>query len=214
MSKAVPNHQGDAGKDAGTPTQFNELLASGSVGSPCRRLKASPWSRACEAFEVSTRQPREVPSPALVAAWERLGLQRPELVPMWAAWWLADGFDGIGLRELAGLSGHDPRDVHDLLPAALADIGVALPSELDACAVALDALANEVLAGTRTELDAVEVIERIVDSMWPSREILKEPLGSIYGIDDEWGTGWGRTIPELRAAVQDACRRQVDRNDP
>src|SRR5690242_2092359 len=49
----------------------------------------------------------EVPTPEMVAAWMVLGVLRPEAVPMWAAWWLVEGFDGEAVRALAGLSGKD-----------------------------------------------------------------------------------------------------------
>jgi hypothetical protein len=51
-------------------------------------------------------------------------------VPLWAAHWLVDGYDGEALRTLAGLSGFDPYDVREILPAALADCAVAIPESL------------------------------------------------------------------------------------
>ncbi len=35
------------------------------------------------------------------------------------------------------------------------------------------------------------------------------PLGQLYGIDDEWEAGWGRTDTELRAATRQACLDQL-----
>ena len=64
------------------------------------------------------------PTPALVAAWLAMDTLRAESVPMWAANWLVQGYDGMSLAELAGLSGRDTREVRDLLPAALEDAGV------------------------------------------------------------------------------------------
>ncbi len=66
----------------------------------------------------------KVPSPLLVASWERLGLLPTEQVPLWAAYWIAGGHDGPALAYLAGLHGDDPREVHDALPEALMDCGV------------------------------------------------------------------------------------------
>ena len=45
---------------------------------------------------------------------------------MLAARWLAEGRDGEALRELASLSGRE-REINDLWPAALAEVGVHLP---------------------------------------------------------------------------------------
>jgi hypothetical protein len=40
-------------------------------------------------------------------------------------------------------------------------------------------------------------------------EILRQPLGAEYGIDDEWVGGWGRTDEQLREAVRAACSRKI-----
>ena len=45
----------------------------------------------------------ETPTPGLVAAWLVMGTLRAESVPMWAANWLVQGYDGMSLAELAGL---------------------------------------------------------------------------------------------------------------
>ena len=63
--------------------------------------------------DLPTSALSEVPSPVLVASWERLGLLATDRVPMWAAYWIAGGRDGQALRYLAGLHGDDPREVHD-----------------------------------------------------------------------------------------------------
>lgn len=42
-----------------------------------------------------------------------------------------------------------------------------------------------------------------------SSEVIDVPLGGLYGVDDEWGAGWGRSVEELRTAVRAACREQV-----
>lgn len=40
-------------------------------------------------------------------------------------------------------------------------------------------------------------------------EMLELTLGDLYGLHDEWGTGWGRTESQLIAAVRAACTEQV-----
>ena len=99
--------------------------------------------------------PDDVPSPALVAAWEKLGILRPERVPLWAAHWIVAGHDGERLICLAGLHGDDPHDVHDALPGALQDCGVPWPeSDVAAATVAatVTAACEEQLAASRLPL--------------------------------------------------------------
>ena len=75
-----------------------------------------------------------------------------ETVPWYAAAWLLDGHDSHTLRELAGLNGRDPHAVRDLLPAALAEIGIALPTtDLAAATDAFRHLAELCLAGRAGE---------------------------------------------------------------
>jgi hypothetical protein len=50
-----------------------------------------------------------------------------ERVPLWAAHWLAAGYDGEVLAALAGPHGDDPHAVRDLLVAALAECGITTP---------------------------------------------------------------------------------------
>ena len=68
------------------------------------------------------------PSPRTVAVSLVLEMLAVERAPWWAAHWLAEGHDGQALRELAGLNGTDPRAVRDLLPTALAETGIELPT--------------------------------------------------------------------------------------
>jgi hypothetical protein len=79
----------------------------------------------------------EIPTPELVAAWVALDTVPSERIPHWAAHWLVQGHDGETLRKLAGLSGTDPHEVHDILPEALAHCTAAIPdSEAAAAQVA------------------------------------------------------------------------------
>jgi hypothetical protein len=150
-----------------------------------------------------------VPSPELVAAWFVLGQARLERVPWWAAHWLLAGRDGQSLRELAGLNGRDPHEVRDLLPAALAEMSVALPPTAVAAAVVVfDDLARRCLAGEAGERWVVQVVEDVVTRTGYSFEVAELPLGRLHGFDDEWGAGWGRTVEELKAAIRAACAEQ------
>ncbi|MFD7075841.1 hypothetical protein ACFV9G_16655 [Nocardioides sp. NPDC059952] len=157
-----------------------------------------------------TTNPEDVPSLALVSAWETLGTLRTELVPIWAAHWLAQGLDGEGIVALASLGPSDIREVHDLLPDALVDAGVEPISRAGAAArLAFDHVARMHLdgkAGWRWVLTAVTGV--FVQNDY-GREFHNEPLGALYGLEDEVAGGWGRRLEEIEAEVHDACERQI-----
>ena len=152
----------------------------------------------------------ETPTPAFVAAWLALDTLRAESVPMWAATWLVQGYDGESVAELAGLSGRDTREVRDLLPAALADAGVdPLSSRQAALKVAYDHIATMHLSGRAHWTWAVnQVVELVIGNGYAS-EVFEQPLGALWGIDDELGEPWSRTEDELAGIVRQACIEQV-----
>jgi hypothetical protein len=152
----------------------------------------------------------EVPSPLLVASWERLGLLPADRVPLWAAHWIASGHDGEALVYLAGLHGDDPREVHDVLREALVDCGAEMPgSDVAVATVAFTHVARlhvNGLAGLQWVLSQMSLI--VVRSGY-SAGVMDLPLGGLFGVDDEWGAGWGRSIDELAAIVREACEGQL-----
>jgi hypothetical protein len=154
----------------------------------------------------------QTPTPALVAAWLALDILRAESVPMWAANWLVQGYDGTSLAELAGLSGRDPREVRDLLPAALTDAGVdPLSSTQAALKVAYDHIATMHLTGRVRWTWVVNQVVGLVIGNGYAAEALEPPLGQLWGIDDEPGEPWSRTDDELAGVVRQACIEQVQR---
>lgn len=159
---------------------------------------------------TATGQPDSVPSPLLVAAWERLGVLRPERVPLWAAYWIADGYDGEQLVHLAGLHSDDPCDVHEALPSAIQDCGVPWPeSDVAAATVAFTHLARMHLAGQAEALWVAQKVEEVVLNSGYSEGVIALPLGQVYGITDAWGAGWGGTDEQLAEAVRVACEDQL-----
>ncbi|MDQ2813088.1 MAG: hypothetical protein M3Z75_14740 [Actinomycetota bacterium] len=159
---------------------------------------------------TAAHQPDSVPSPLLVAAWERLGVLRPESVPMWAAYWIAAGYDGENLIYLAGLHGDDPREVHDSLPGALQDCTVPWPeSDVAAAIVAFRNLAQMHLAGQAGPLWVAQKAEEVVFRSGYSKDVMALPLGQVQGTRDAWETGWGGTKAELAATVRKACEEQL-----
>lgn len=156
----------------------------------------------------------DVPSPSVVAAWLVLGMIAGERVPWWTAYWLADGYDGPAMRELAGLGSNDTYTIHDLLPVALAEAGVALPdSDVAAAAACFRHLAGMWRDGLASERWVAQKVEEIVARSDYSVAVMDLPLGHLYGLGDEWDGGWGMTAAELEATVRDACARQLDDND-
>jgi hypothetical protein len=155
--------------------------------------------------------PGEVPSPPLVAAWARLDMVPAEHLPLWAAHWLAGGHDGDALRTLAGMSAtDDPRDIRDILPGALADCGITIPgSDSAAARVAFTHLARMHAGGQASERWILGKVCEIALRSDYADSVLSHPLGAIAGLDDEWGTGWGRTEEELKAEISKACAAQL-----
>lgn len=152
------------------------------------------------------------PTPALVAAWLALDTLPTELVPMWAADWLAAGLDGAALGRLAGLSGSDPHDVRDLLPEALAEAGAPVPPVTVATAtVAYDHAARLCMDGFASERWVTQKVEELYVNSGYDNDLLEPPLGAVYGLDDEWEGGWGRTPDQLATAVRAACAAQLGR---
>lgn len=39
--------------------------------------------------------------------------------------------------------------------------------------------------------------------------LFDEPLGAVYGLDDELTGGWGRQATEIEQAVREACEWQA-----
>lgn len=152
----------------------------------------------------------ETPTPVLVAAWLALGSLRAESVPLWAANWLVQGYDGALLAELAGLSGRDTREVRDLLPAALADAGVdSLSARQAALKVAYDHIANMHLTGRVRWAWVVNQVVELVIANGYADEAFEQPLGEMWRIDDEPGEPWSRTDDELAEIVRRACIEQL-----
>lgn len=151
-----------------------------------------------------------VPSPNTVAARFVLGIAATERIPWWAAQWLADGHDGPALRELAGLDGRDPHAVNDLVPAAMAEMGVDVPTTTAAATGEEFRHAAELhLSGQASARWVAQQVEQIVPRADYSDDVLDLPLGRLYGIEDEWEGGWGRTVEELSAEIHAKCVDQL-----
>lgn len=157
-----------------------------------------------------TERNTPAPPPGTLAAWFVLGVAPAENVPWWAAQWLADGYDGPALRELAGLNGRDPHEVNDLLPAALAEMGVRMPSSAVAAASeAFRQMAEMCLSGRAGERWVAQQVEDVVARTDYRGDVIDLPLGRLYGVEDEWEGGWGATVEELKKTVRTRCAEQL-----
>ncbi|WP_280261779.1 hypothetical protein [Nocardia abscessus] len=152
----------------------------------------------------------EIPTPELVAAWVALDTVPSERIPLWAGHWLVQGHDGETLRKLAGLSGTDPHEVHDILPEALADCTAAIPdSDAAAAQVAFSKLARMHADNRATERWVLDKVCEIVARSGYADSVIALPLGQIFDLEEEWGACWGRTEQQLAYEIQNACRAQL-----
>lgn len=177
-----------------------------------QEARAAGW----EGLVVQGTMPEQsaTPDPFVVAAWFVLDRVALERVPWWAAEWLTQGYDGETLRYLAGEDGNDIHKIKDLLPGALAEMNVIAPlSATDAAAVALDDVARKCRDGSITERDATELVTHIMAAADYPVELYELPLGSLFGLEDEWDAGWGRGHEVLQREVQRACAAQLDHRE-
>lgn len=133
-----------------------------------------------------------VPPVVAFALWE-LGWFRVQELPMMAAVWLAEGFDGPDLRVLAGLTRGEINEVReDLWRSALADAGVDV-ARVRVHRTAAPFLAERQLAGEMSERE-------LCHTLWSHGEdvdaaIADEDLQAfVYRWDDLLDT-WTRLRP-------------------
>jgi hypothetical protein len=161
--------------------------------------------------------------PVVAAALRQLGPLDDRDLPMLAAHWVAQGRGGEVLVELAGLHGNE-REIADLWPAAVAEVGVTVPVPRDRL-VSLPWVAGQVAAGRRP-------LGWLVTVLWPPVYVGSEPDAAapdaeeqlldeiVYNLDDilefaERAAGdaaqrtrwWRRHGREEATRVEDALRQ-------
>ena len=165
-------------------------------------------------IQGALKESSEAPEPPVVAAWFVLDRVALERVPWWAAEWLVQGYDGPNLRVLAGEHGDDIYKIRDLLPVALAEMQVTPPSSAtEAAVVALDHVARQCRDGLISERDTTELVTHIFAAADYPVELYDLPLGGLFGLEDEWDSGWGRGSKVLQSEVQRACAAQLTRRN-
>jgi hypothetical protein len=63
--------------------------------------------------------------------------------------------------------------------------------------------------GKASERWIVDKVSEVLARSSYANSVIALPLGRLYGLDDEWGAGWGRTDTELRAVTRQACLDQL-----
>jgi hypothetical protein len=123
---------------------------------------------------------------------------------------LADGHDGEALRELAGLNDRDVVAIDRLLEHALNDTGTAMPANDRAAATTVFVdIARQFADHRLNERAVVTAVDEVVHKGDYSDDVIELPVGQLFVIEDEWIGGWGRTEPELKAVIQQACKAQL-----
>ncbi|MGI5171484.1 hypothetical protein ACQEU3_44775 [Spirillospora sp. CA-253888] len=160
---------------------------------------------------MNTGDDAATPSPQEVALWFPLNLVRIERVPWWAARWLADGYEGEDLRELAGLDDSDPRAIRDLVPLVLAEMQVQVaPTLLAAARQAFRYVAQQRSSGRADERWVLQQVESIVVATGYDDQILDLPLGEVFHLSDAWNEPWGPPLEELKASIRTRCSEQLN----
>lgn len=130
----------------------------------------------------------------------RFGVLLPEHLPRIATELLTCGADTPALRRLAGLDlgPFDPRDALELFWDVLLDLGID-----DGQDAAVGVAAR--LLGTAAQvhrLSTGDVLRRFyrlaVAADYPNDH---EAVMRLYGLDDEWNGGWGRTREQIESEV-------------
>ena len=180
------------------------------AGRQSRRIGWRQFVRSVSLGAVPPDDVESVPSPTLVAAWEALGTLRTEQAPMWAAHWLAQGLDGEGIVTLACLNPSDTRAIHDAIPDALRDAGGDPFTETAAAArLTFAHIARMHLRGKGSWRWVLTSVTGTFEQNDWAPEFYDEPLGSLFGLDDEVSGGWGRSDADIAAVVREACDRQL-----
>jgi hypothetical protein len=158
---------------------------------------------------MTTRKPSTSKTASTVAAEYVLGSLDTERVPWYAADWLAEGYDGTSLRELAGLDDTEPRRIADLLPAALAEMKVSMPTPGEAADEWFDRVATRLLDRQISEREASQVTSAFVSWNLHIDEIWRTPFTDLHIMVDEWDQPWGRSNAELAAEVRQLCTHHL-----
>jgi hypothetical protein len=144
----------------------------------------------------------------LVSALVEVGIAPSERIPLWAAHWLVDGHDGDALRTLAGLSGKDSNDVHDVVADALDECGAPLTEDVVAAVgFVFTETARRYAPGT--DRAVLGVVDRVLYLPDVPRAVWEMPLAGLHTLLYEWDCDHCRPTEEIRVLVRQACAEQL-----
>jgi hypothetical protein len=110
---------------------------------------------------------------------------------------------GEGVVALACLDASDSRAIHDAIPDALRDAGVDPLTEIAAAArLAFAHIAQMQLDGKGNWRWVLSSVHGTFEQNDWAIELYDEPLGSLFGLDDEVSGGWGRSEADIAVVVQ------------
>lgn len=141
------------------------------------------------------------------------GVLFPEHLPSIATHLLAEGADTPALRSLAGLDlePFDPRDARDVFLDVLAETATPERSRIERVEAAAYAVALATSSGLMSIGDALRRYYRLaVSTEYPDHDEVMR----LYGLDDEWAGGWGRSQSEIEDEVSALVTAIVSRHDP
>lgn len=132
-------------------------------------------------------------------------LQPSERLPDVAAAALVDGLDSPSLRTLAGTPATEVREARDLFLAALAELGIALPTPDQARWNLVRSWADDIVSDRVAPNDGAHRIWQ--QAFWQLGA--PEVLTVFVGLADEWDDHEGHR-GELDTAIREAARQYLD----
>lgn len=98
---------------------------------------------------------------------------------------LEAGYDSPSLRQVAGASGADPRDINDLFIRALTELRIQMPSPADAALSLARQIAGEVVQGTISPYEGARRIWFDVYVRFPELTRLRPFVGLASEYEDD-----------------------------
>lgn len=136
------------------------------------------------------------------------------LLPKLATHYLLLGVPSTSLADLAGLDvgqDVDPHDARDLLEDVLVELGqpIANDNNVTLAAMLLAKLGNNSFVAPQQTSQRFYRLAVEIEYEWPLPQI-----GDLYGLDDEWEGGWGRTPAQLSDATAALCSELLAESEP
>lgn len=145
-----------------------------------------------------------ITTPEHLAALAALGWDSSEELPLWAAQLVAADRGADAVLALACLSPSQSEEARELLPAALAELGVAIPSVGDAARRLLANWAEDLLAGKLSTDNVRELVWRLFSTTDYDSAVVEQPLANTVLANDYLDE------PDLSEFVRRGAQAQLD----